>query len=189
MVISGNSVARWVRVVLLSTAVLGLASLAMQAADAPAVGTVAPNFSLPSQSGARISLRQFRGKWVVLYFYPKDFTQGCTIEAHNFQRDLAQYRAKGAVIVGVSVDTADSHKQFCAKEGLDFRLLSDSSHRVSNMYGSLMHFKSMTLAARHTFIINPKGVIVKEYLHVDPNTTSSEVLAALSTLQQGTASQ
>jgi thioredoxin-dependent peroxiredoxin len=182
---SGNSAARGVRLVLRFAAVLGFACLAMQAANAPAVGTRAPNFTLPSQTGARISLRQFRGKWVVLYFYPKDFTQGCTIEAHNFQRDLAQYQAKNAVIVGVSVDTANSHKQFCAKEGLDFKLLSDTAHRVCAMYGSLMHFNGMTLAARHTFIINPKGVIVKEYLQVDPNTHSPEVLAALSALQHG----
>lgn len=166
-------------------AALAIAPFALGAADAPAVGTVAPNFTLTSQTGARISLNDFRGKWVVLYFYPKDFTSGCTIEAHNFQRDIAQYRAKGAVIVGVSVDTADSHKQFCAKEGLDFKLLSDTSHKVSEMYGSLMHYGTMTLAARHTFIINPQGVIVKEYLKVDPNTHSPEVLAVLTELQHG----
>jgi len=68
-----------------------------------------------------VSLKDYRGKWVVLYFYPKDFTSGCTIEAHNFQRDLGQYEKKNAVIIGVSVDTADSHKQFCTKEGLNFK--------------------------------------------------------------------
>lgn len=83
----------------------------------PAVGTKAPEFSLTSQEGKQLSLGDFRGKWVVLYFYPKDFTSGCTIEAHNFQRDLAQYEDKNAVIVGVSVDTADSHKQFCTRKG------------------------------------------------------------------------
>lgn len=172
-------------VALVSVALLGVAPVILSAAAPPAVGTVAPDFTLTSESGAPVSLHDFRGKWVVLYFYPKDFTSGCTIEAHNFQRDLAQYRAKGAVIVGVSVDTADSHKQFCAKEGLDFKLLSDASHKVSNMYGSLMHYGTMTLAARHTFLINPKGVIVKEYLKVDPNTHSPEVLAALTQLQHG----
>ena len=91
--------------------------------------------------------------------------------------------------MGVSVDTADSHKQFCAKEGLDFKLLSDSSHKVSEMYGSLMQYKEMTLAARHTFLINPKGVIVKEYLHVNPADHSPEVLAALTSLQQGSSSE
>ncbi|MGH9403458.1 MAG: peroxiredoxin [Terriglobia bacterium] len=185
---SDSSFSQRVLLTLLCVAALAIAPLALSAADAPAapsVGTVAPNFTLTSQTGARISLNDFRGKWVVLYFYPKDFTSGCTIEAHNFQRDLAQYQAKGAVIVGVSVDTADSHKQFCAKEGLDFKLLSDSSHKVSEMYGSLMHYGTMTLAARHTFILNPKGVIVKEYLKVDPNTHSPEVLAALAELEHG----
>lgn len=185
MKISESSFLRRVLLTLGCVAALAIAPLALSAADAPAVGTVAPNFTLTSQTGARISLNDFRGKWVVLYFYPKDFTSGCTIEAHNFQRDIAQYRAKGAVIVGVSVDTADSHKQFCAKEGLDFKLLSDTSHKVSEMYGSIMHYGAMTLAARHTFIVNPQGVIVKEYLKVDPNTHSPEVLAALTELQHG----
>lgn len=185
MKISESSFLRRVLLTLGCVAALAIAPLALSAADAPAVGTVAPNFTLTSQTGARISLNDFRGKWVVLYFYPKDFTSGCTIEAHNFQRDIAQYRAKGAVIVGVSVDTADSHKQFCAKEGLDFKLLSDTSHKVSEMYGSLTHYGTMTLAARHTFIINPQGVIMKEYLKVDPNTHSPEVLAALTELQHG----
>src|ERR1700748_1533208 len=95
---------------------------AMRAGDkAPAVGTQAPDFTLNSQEGKAVSLHDFKGKWVVLYFYPKDFTSGCTTEAHNFQRDLAQYQAKSAVILGVSVQDADSHKQFCAKEGLNFK--------------------------------------------------------------------
>jgi len=96
----------------------------------PAVGQVAPTFKLPSQDGSQISLDSFKGKWVVLYFYPKDMTPGCTIEAHNFQRDLALFEAKNAVIVGVSVDNPDSHKQFCTKEGLTFRLLADPEHTV-----------------------------------------------------------
>src|ERR1700693_5256253 len=107
------------------TAVLALAALVLSlcagmihAADAPAVSCMAPDFKLTSESGAPVSLHEFKGKWVVLYFYPKDFTKGCTIEAHGFQTDMPQYEAKKAVIVGVSVDTADSHKDFCAKEGL-----------------------------------------------------------------------
>lgn len=182
---SESSFLRRVLLALSCVAALAIAPLALSAADAPAVGTVAPNFTLTSQTGARLSLSSFRGKWLVLYFYPKDFTSGCTIEAHNFQRDIAQYRAKGVVIVGVSVDTPESHKAFCAKEGLDFKLLSDPTHKVCDMYGSLMHYGTMTLAARHTFIVNPHGVIVKEYLKVDPNTHSPEVLAALTELQHG----
>src|ERR1700741_2388500 len=110
-----------------------LASVLAGATDSarpPAVGTQAPAFSLPSQEGAQISLDQLKGKWVVLYFYPKDFTSGCTVEAHNFQRDLDKYTQKNAVILGVSVDNVDSHKGFCAKEGLNFKLLADPEHTV-----------------------------------------------------------
>ena len=87
---------------------------------------MAPDFTLSSQEGSQVSLHDFRDKWVILYFYPKDFTTGCTIEAHNFQRDFAQYEQKNAAIVGVSVDTTDSHQQFCTKEGLSFKLLADT---------------------------------------------------------------
>ena len=104
----------------------------------PEVGTVAPGFNLTTNEGKQVSLGDFKGKWVVLYFYPKDFTSGCTLEAHNFQRDLAKYEAANAVILGVSVDTAESHKDFCAKEGLNFKLLSDSDAKVSDQYGSTM---------------------------------------------------
>src|SRR6202167_6601172 len=153
--------------------------------NAPAVGSVAPNFTLTSQDGKAVSLDEYRGKWVVLYFYPKDFTSGCTTEAHNFQRDLTQYQAKGAVIIGVSADSSDSHQKFCAKEGLNFKLLSDSDHKVSEEYGSIMNIAGVKkLSARHTFLINPDGVIVKEYMDVDPGKHSEEVLAALTDLQK-----
>ena len=145
----------------------------------PAVGQSAPGFTLPSQDGSQISLDSFKGKWVVLYFYPKDMTQGCTIEAHNFQRDLAQFEAKNAVIVGVSVDTPDSHKQFCTKEGLTFRLLADPEHKVVDQYGSLGHYGEMTIANRNTFLIDPQGKIVKEWTKVSPQGHSAEVLAAI----------
>ena len=149
-------------------------------ADAiPAAGQAAPTFTLPSQEGAQISLASFHGKWVVLYFYPKDMTPGCTIEAHNFQRDLKQYEAKNAVIVGVSVDTPDSHKTFCTKEGLTFRLLADPEHKVVDAYGSLGHFGLMTIANRNTFLIDPQGKIVKVWTKVDPKVHSEEVLAAI----------
>jgi thioredoxin-dependent peroxiredoxin len=151
---------------------------------APAVGSVAPNFTLNSQEGKPVSLDEYRGKWVVLYFYPKDFTSGCTTEAHNFQRDLAQYEAKNAVIIGVSVDNADSHEKFCTKEGLNFKLLADTEHKVSAEYGSIMNLGVKKLSARHTFLVNPQGVIVKEYMSVEPAKHSEEVLAALTELQQ-----
>src|SRR6266568_6996244 len=101
------------------------------ATKAPSAGTVAPDFTLNAQDGKQVSLRDFRGQWVVLYFYPKDFTSGCTKEAHNFQQDLAQYQQKNAVILGVSVQDEASHQRFCAKEGLSFQLLADTKHQVS----------------------------------------------------------
>jgi peroxiredoxin Q/BCP len=145
----------------------------------PAVGQVAPGFTLPSQDGSQISLQSFRGKWVVLYFYPKDMTSGCTIEAHNFQRDLAKFEARNAVIVGVSVDTPDSHRQFCTKEGLTFRLLADPKHTVVDAYGSLGSFMGIKIANRNTFLINPQGKIAQVWTKVDPGPHSAEVLAAI----------
>ena len=130
---------------LAAAVVLAVSLLTVHAADQPlpSVGQVAPTFTLPSQDGSQISLESFRGKWVVLYFYPKDMTQGCTIEAHNFQRDQAKFDAANAVILGVSVDTPDSHKQFCTKEGLTFRLLADPEHKVVDEYGSLGHLRPL----------------------------------------------
>jgi peroxiredoxin Q/BCP len=151
----------------------------------PAVGQVAPGFTLPSQDGSQISLASFRGKWVVLYFYPKDMTPGCTIEAHNFQRDQAQYDAAGAVILGVSVDTPDSHKEFCTKEGLTFRLLADPEHKVVEVYGSLGHFATFTIANRNTFLIDPTGKIAQVWTKVQVQHHSEEVLAALAQAKSG----
>lgn len=154
---------------------------------APAVGTTAPDFTLNSQEGKAVNLHDYRGKWVVLYFYPKDFTSGCTEEAHNFQRDLAQYEQRNAVILGVSVDSTESHEKFCTKEGLNFKLLADTDHKVSEEYGSILNLPFKKLSARHTFLLNPEGVIVKEYMDVDTAKHSQEVLAALTELQQGSA--
>jgi peroxiredoxin Q/BCP len=157
--------------------------IANAADTAPSVGTAAPAFTLPSQTGDNVSLSDFKGKWVVLYFYPKDFSSGCTVEAHNFQRDIDQYSKLNAAIIGVSVDNADSHQKFCTKEGLNFKLLADTDHKVSDEYGSVMNFGVKKLSARHTFIIDPSGTIVKEYLDVKPDTHSTEVLADLAALQ------
>ena len=156
--------------------------VAARAADdtaMPAEGQKAPTFTLPSQDGSPISLDQYKGKWVVLYFYPKDMTTGCTIEAHKFQDALPQLEAKNAVVLGVSVDSTDSHQQFCAKDGLTFHLLSDTDHKVVSAYGSLGGFNGMVLANRNTFLIDPKGNIVKVWTKVNPNTSASDVLAAL----------
>ena len=157
------------------------------AAKSISEGEKAPDFSLPAQDGSSITLQQYRGKWVVLYFYPKDFTQGCTIEAHNFQRDEAQYQAKGVVILGVSLDSSDSHKEFCTKEGLNFKLLSDESAKVVNQYGSLTEFQGKKYAARNTFIIDPDGVVRKIFKGVKPNGHSQEVLVTLADLQHAKA--
>jgi len=163
---------------------LALTSLMSFAGSTPSVGSTAPEFTLTSQEGTPVSLKDYRGKWVVLYFYPKDFTSGCTIEAHNFQRDQAQYQQKNVAIIGVSVDSADSHKQFCTKEGLNFKLLADTDYKVSTAYDSLMNFGSAKVAARHTFIINPEGKVARVYTEVNPNQHSAEVLAALTELQK-----
>jgi peroxiredoxin Q/BCP len=173
----------WTRLLigLVVAIVLAVVAKRVFADSTPAVGTVAPDFTLSSQEGNQVSLKDFRGKWVVLYFYPKDFTTGCTIVAHNFQRDEAQYAKREIVILGVSVDSVDSHKQFCTKEGLNFKLLADTEKKVSEAYGSLMVVK---ISARHTFIIDPEGKIVKVYTSVDPNKHSEEVLAALDELQK-----
>ena len=150
----------------------------------PAVGQDAPTFTLPSQDGTQISLDSFKGKWVVLYFYPKDMTTGCTIEAHNFQRDQEKYTKENAVILGVSVDSTDSHKQFCTKENLTFRLLADPDKKVVQAYGSLGNFGPMVIAKRNTFLIDPTGKIVKVWTGVKPDTHSEEVLAELATVEQ-----
>jgi peroxiredoxin Q/BCP len=163
--------------------VAGFAADAAAAPATPAAGSAAPSFQLPNQEGAATSLDQFKGKWVVLYFYPKDFTGGCTLEAHNFQRDLDKYVAKNAAILGVSLDSVDSHKGFCTKEALSFKLLSDTSHTVADKYGSVMVRNGNTYAARNTFLIGPDGVIRKVYVGVDPTKHSDEVLADLATLQ------
>ena len=164
------------RLVLTAVVLLVLPLATVRAAAVPQVGQTAPAFSLPSQEGGPVSLKDFRGKWVVLYFYPKDMTQGCTIEAHNFQQDLPKYDQKHAVIVGVSVDSTDSHKEFCAKESLTFKLLSDTDKKVVDQYGSL---SPRGMASRNTFLIDPAGKIVKVWTGVNPAKHSEEVLAAL----------
>jgi thioredoxin-dependent peroxiredoxin len=151
---------------------------------APAVGSEAPDFTLNSQDGKPLSLHDFRGKWVVLYFYPKDMTTGCTIEAHNFQRDLAKYDAKNTVILGVSVQDEKSHQEFCAKESLNFKLLADTKHEVSEKYDSLTNYGVAKLSARHTFLIDPTGKVRKVWTDVDVKKHSDEVLAALDDLSK-----
>jgi peroxiredoxin Q/BCP len=159
----------------LSLAVVGFA------AEMPQVGQQAPAVALPSQDGTVVDLKSFHGKWVVLYFYPKDMTSGCTIEAHNFQQDLPKYQEHNAVIVGVSVDNTDSHRQFCTKESLTFRLLADTGKKVVDQYGSLAQ---SGVASRNTFLIDPNGKIAQVWTKVNPGKHSEEVLAALAEKQK-----
>src|SRR5207248_10405412 len=181
------------RFLLLVLALFVASSTVMLAADMPKVGDKAPEFTLTSNEGNQVSLKDYKGKWVVLYFYPRNFTSGCTVEAHNFQRDLDKYTAANAVILGVSVDPATrgdrSHKAFCAKEGLHFKTLADESMYVSQNYGSLTvrpasdKGPEVTYASRNTFIIDPDGKVVKVFEKVNPEPHSADVLAALAELQ------
>ena len=173
-----------VLLILAAVVVIAVSLVTVRAANTtvPTAGQPAPTFTLPSQDGSQISLASYHGKWVVLYFYPKDATPGCTIEAHNFQRDLSQYEAKNAVILGVSEDSAASHQSFCTKEGLTFRLLADTEHNVAEAYGSLSNMGVLKIAKRNTFLIDPAGNIAQVWTSVDPSTHSPAVLAALSSL-------
>jgi peroxiredoxin Q/BCP len=156
-----------------------LAPLACNA-DTLAPGTTAPNFTLPSQENKPVALSDYKGKWVVLYFYPKDQTSGCSLEAHNFQRDLPKYEAANAVILGVSLDTVESHKTWCTKDGFTFKLLADPDHKTIDAYG--VPVKTMggnSYAMRDTFLISPDGKIVKTWQVKDIATHSADVLASI----------
>jgi len=146
----------------------------------PPVNQPAPEFTLPTNSGdGKISLSDYRGKWLVVYFYPKDFTSGCTLEARRFQQDLPKYRSKNSEILGISVDDVNSHAEFCDSEGLKFPLLADTDGKVSKAYGSWMSF----ISARHSFIIDPDGILRETFVKVNPAIHSQEVLARLDELQ------
>src|SRR5205814_1129595 len=184
--VSGGCVRMWIiaGIAIAVGVAVGVVTLWLSAKTAPVAGSAAPDFTLSSQEGKQVSLKDYRGKWVVLYFYPKDFTPGCTVEAHNFQRDQEEYARRNAVILGVSVDSAESHQKFCAKEGLNFKLLADTSHEVSKQYGSLMNFGIAQISARHTFLIDPQGKIARSYMSVNPSRHSSQMLAAIEGLEK-----
>ena len=158
-------------------------------ADLASIGTSAPNFTLPNQENQPISLADYKGKWVVLYFYPKDQTSGCSLEAHNFQRDIDKYHALNAVVLGVSMDTVESHKTWCTKDGFSFKMLADPNHKVVDLYGvPVKTFNTangpITIAMRNTFLISPDGKIAKEWEVKDIQNHSTEVLAAIQALAQ-----
>lgn len=146
----------------------------------PLVDTPAPNFTLPTNTGdGEVALTDYAGKWVVVYFYPKDFTAGCTIEARRFQQDLPKYIDKNAQIVGISADSVESHAEFCDSEGLKFPLLADTTGEVSKAYGSWLG----AVSVRHSFIIDPQGILRETFVKVNPTVHSIEVLARLDELQ------
>lgn len=148
--------------------------------EQPSLNQPAPAFTLPTNVGdGDISLSDYRGQWVVVYFYPKDFTSGCTLEARRFQQDLPKYAERHAAIVGISVDDVDSHAEFCDSEGLKFPLLADTDGAVSKAYGSWLGIMSL----RHTYLVDPDGVLRERFLGVSPAVHSAEVLARLDELQ------
>ena len=149
------------------------------AAEVPEIGSLAPNFTLPDQSGVTHTLAQYRGKWLVLYFYPKDDTPGCTEQACKFRDDFAVLKILGAEVLGVSVDDSTSHAEFARKHNLPFPLLADGDGVVANSYGSLRDLMVIKLAKRNTFLINPQGRIEKVYLGADSARNSAEIVTAL----------
>lgn len=158
---------------------LSLCVFQAHAGTLPAVGAVAPEFSLPDQYGSQQSLSQYRGKWVVLYFYPKDDTPGCTEQACRFRDDFAVLKILGAEVLGVSVDDPASHAEFARKHKLPFPLLSDKDGQVAAAYGSLRDLLIIKIAKRNTFLINPQGRVEKVYLGADNAKNSAEIIAAL----------
>jgi thioredoxin-dependent peroxiredoxin len=148
-------------------------------AGAPAEGNAAPDFKLQDQAGKTHSLSQYKGKWVVLYFYPKDFTGGCTTQACELRDNIFAFRKADAVILGVSVDDVASHEKFAKEHSLPFDILADPTKEVSTKYGVLTTYGTAQLASRQTFLIGPDGKIVKHWAKVDPKGHSDMVLAEI----------
>ena len=178
----------------ISVAVVALAAILISltitsigiAGEQPVVGTPAPEFELPDQDGQLHSLEDYRDQWVVLYFYPKDETPGCTTEACEFRDNIFAFRDLGVQILGVSLDDVASHKAFAENHGLPFPLLADSDGETSTAYGVKTRMFGMTVAKRQTFIIGPDGDIAKHYEKVKPDEHSAELLADLKELGAGT---
>lgn len=152
------------------------------AANLPLSGQLAPEFTLNDQHGKPVALSDFKGQWIVLYFYPKDDTPGCTKEACHFRDDLAKLEKLGAKVIGISVDDTDSHAKFSEKYHLPFPLLADTEAKVASSYGALNDFGIIKIAKRYTFLIDPKGIIQKNYLSVDTSRHSDEIIKDLEPL-------
>jgi peroxiredoxin Q/BCP len=164
--------------------IFGVTTLAL--AETPKVGSQAPDFKLQGQDGKWHSLADYRGKWVALYFYPKDDTPGCTTQACGFRDDIFAYNKEGAVILGVSVDDVSSHKEFAEKHSLPFTILADSEKKAATSYGVLKKYMGvMEMARRDTFLIDPQGRIAKHYESVDPDGHSKVVLEDIKALKAG----
>ncbi|MDT8404136.1 peroxiredoxin [Sulfuriflexus sp.] len=150
-----------------------------RASAAPGVGKTAPDFDLPGQNGQRHRLADYRGQWLVLYFYPRDDTPGCTAEACRFRDEVPRLRELGAVIVGVSLNEVASHKTFVDKYHLPFPLLADSEKKVTAAYGVLGGFGPIRYARRQTFLIDPQGRIARHYARVSPRQHAEEIISDL----------
>lgn len=160
---------------------LGISSPGYGDDSAPQVGSAAPDFRLQDQNGKWHTLAEHRGRWVALYFYPKDQTPGCTKEACAFRDNIFAFEKIGALILGVSLDDVKSHEEFARKYSLPFPILADTDGSVAKQYG-VLGFMGMKLAKRESFLIDPEGNIVKHYDKVDPEKHSTDVLAELKTL-------
>jgi peroxiredoxin Q/BCP len=169
------------RAALTSLALLATAGIAV--ADAPSVGQPAPAFKLQDQDGKWHSLADYRGKWVAIYFYPKDDTPGCTTQACSFRDNIFAYNKEGAVILGISVDDVASHKAFAEKHGLPFALLADADKAVAKTYGVLRNYGVMEVARRDTFLVDPQGRVAKHYESVKPDGHSQVVLDDIKALK------
>ncbi len=156
-----------------------------RAGELPKVGAIAPDFNLPDQDGKTHQLKDYAGKWLVLYFYPKDDTPGCTQEACAFRDDLHKISALGAQVVGISVDDSNSHAEFAKKYHLPFPLLADKSTEVAARYGALMNLGVFKYAKRYTFLIDPQGKIAKVYEKVETSRHSQEIIEDLKQLLAG----
>ena len=147
------------------------------------IGNQAPNFILKDQNNLSHNLNDYKGSWVILYFYPKDDTPGCTTQACDFRDAVERIISSRSIVFGISLDSVESHKRFAEKNNLPFSLLSDQDGNVSKAYDSLSSFISFKASKRNTFIIDPEGKIAKIYLSVNPSTHSQMVLNDLNQLQ------
>jgi thioredoxin-dependent peroxiredoxin len=174
---------------LLSVLMIAIGLGAARSAEQVAVGDPAPDFELRDQNGQLHAIEDYRGKWVALYFYPKDGTPGCTTEACEFRDNIFAFRRLNCQILGVSLDDEESHKAFAEEHGLPFPLLADTSGSAAEAYGVKTRMLGMTMAKRQTFLIDPDGRVARHYADVDPDKHSAEIIADLEKLQMAVSSQ